>query len=71
MDAQILFKFETAATADVIPAKTGIHARTLLPGWIYDNLFELRRDQIGRLICVMRPGLPGYDKDYFELVPAP
>lgn len=49
---------------------TGIHARELLPSRIYDHLFELRQDG-ARCLCVMRPGVEGYDKHYWEEVPAP
>lgn len=52
-------------------ARRGIHARTLLPSPTYDHAFELRRDQAGQLLCVMRPGVAGYDKHYWEEVPAP
>lgn len=70
------FRNEIVANARAAMAKLkearrrGIHARTLLPGAIYDNCFEVRRDGDG-WVCVMRRGLPDADKDYWERVPAP
>lgn len=48
----------------------GIRARTKLPSPTYDHLFTTMQS-FGRTLCVMVPGSLGYDKDFWEEVPAP
>jgi hypothetical protein len=49
-------------------AQAGIAGRRSLPSSSYDQLFTAKADRSGLLICVMRPGSPGYDPDYWEVV---
>ena len=51
--------------------RVGIHARTLDPGWIHDGDFVLERRADGTCVCRMRPGSPGYLKDWWQEVPCP